>query len=87
VEAQESEGYGMKRRIRMARKRLMIAREREAKADRKDHTANNEYLDLSPEAPEENVWEALRLLKQARRKWIRKAYARRDIERRKDELT
>ncbi len=76
----------MIRRVRMARKRLAIAREREAKADREDHAANNEYLELAPEAPEENVWEALSLLKQARRRWIRKAYALRAIERRKDRI-
>jgi hypothetical protein len=63
----------------MARKRLAIAREREAKADREDHAANNEYLELAPEAPEENVWEALR-------RWLRKAYALRAIERRKDRI-
>jgi len=48
--------FTMIRRVRMARKRLEIAREREAKALAKDRAATDAYITLNPEAPEDDVW-------------------------------
>ena len=73
-------------RLRMARKRLGIARERGAKALSKDREAADAYIWLPEDAPEADVWVELNLMSRARRDWIRESYALRSIERRKDKL-
>ena len=73
-------------RIRMARKRLMVAREREVKSLVKDCVATDSYITLGPEAPEADVLVALNLMCKAKSAFIRELYALRAIERRKDQL-
>lgn len=76
----------MIRRVRMARKRLAIAREREAKALAKDRAASDAYITLDPEAPEDYVWVGMNLMCKAKRDLIREWYSLRAIERRKDRI-
>lgn len=73
-------------RLRMARKRLMVAREREAVALAKDRAATEAYITLDPAAPEEDVWGEMNLMCKAKRDWIRESYSLRAIERRKDRI-
>lgn len=68
----------------MARKRLMVAREREAKALSKDRAATEAYITLDPEAPEADVWVEMNLMCKSKRDWIRESYTLRAIERRKE---
>jgi hypothetical protein len=52
----------MIRRVRVARKRLAIAREREAKALANDRAATDAYITRDPEAPEDDVWVEMNLM-------------------------
>jgi hypothetical protein len=72
------------RRVRMARKRLMVAREREAKALAKDRAATDAYIKLDPETPEDYVWVEMNLMCKSKGELIRESYRLRAIERRKD---
>jgi hypothetical protein len=76
----------MIRRVRMARKRLAIAREREAKALAKDRAAADAYITLDPEAPEDYVWVDMNLMWKSKGKLERESYRLRAIERRKDAI-
>ena len=73
-------------RVRMARKRLGIAREREARALAEDRAATDAYITLDTEAPEADVWVEMNTMCKAKRDWIRESYALRAIERRKDRI-
>jgi hypothetical protein len=73
-------------RVRIARKRLGIAREREAEALAKDRAASDAYIMLDPEAPEDYVWVHMNLMCKSKRDLIREWYSLRAIEQRKDRI-
>lgn len=74
----------MTHRIRMARKRLGIARERAQKAERDQVAAKNVYLSLPDEAPSDEVaWSMLEMHKKTA-KDIYMGHVIRAIERRKE---
>ena len=76
----------MIRRVRMARKRLMIARERDAKALAVERAATEAYITLDQNATKDVVWAEMNLMCESKRDWLREFYELRAIERRKERI-
>ena len=73
-------------RIRMARKRLMVARHKEGFALRAACQAKHVYLSLPPQTTEAKCWMALLAMIRTKRRHMRAMRALRAIERRKDRI-